>query len=181
MIQELDFRILNWIQANLRTPWMDWLMPRITALGNAGIIWILLVVFFLLRRPTRRWGTAMAVGLLGSVLVCNLVLKHAVARPRPCWINREIALLIAVPRDYSFPSGHTTAGIISSVVLLRCHRTVGLCALTLAVLVAFSRLYLYVHFPTDVLGGALIGAVVGFAAVELCERVLFHPRRSDKE
>ena len=181
MIQELDFRILDWIQANLRTPWMDWLMPRISALGNAGMIWIVLAVIFLLRRPTRRWGMTMAVGLLGSLLVCNLVLKNAVARPRPCWINQEIALLIAVPKDYSFPSGHTTAGFITSVVLLRCHRRVGLCALFLAALVAFSRLYLYVHFPTDVLGGALIGAAVGFAAVELCRMVLFREKTIQAE
>lgn len=173
MIQTVDFRILDWIQANLRTDWLDWLMPRLSWLGNAGLIWIVLAACFLLRRTQRRWGIAMAVGLVGSLVVCNLLLKNTVARPRPCWINQEIELLISVPRDYSFPSGHTMSGIIASVVLLHYHRAVGAAALTLALLVAFSRLYLYVHFPTDVLAGALMGVLVGLAAVTFCEGFLF--------
>lgn len=173
MIQQIDFRILDWIQLHCRTEWLDWLMPRITLLGDKGWLWIALALFFLLRRPTRRWGLAMLVGLLGSLLVGNVLIKHLVARDRPCWLNPEVQLLIAVPLDYSFPSGHTLASFISATVLLRFHRGMGLAALAAAVCIALSRLYLYVHFPTDVLGGVLIGIAVGIGAVVLCERVLF--------
>lgn len=173
MLRELDFQVLDWIQQHLRMDWLDWLMPRLTALGDKGLIWVLLALCFLLRRPTRRWGIALLTGLLGSALVGNLALKPLMARPRPCWLNEEIALLVAVPRDYSFPSGHTLAGTISAVVMLCLHRPTGLVLLALALSIAFSRLYLYVHFPTDVLGGLALGVLIGLGTVALCRRVIF--------
>lgn len=89
MIQQTDFRILDWIQANLRTPWLDWFAPKVTFLCEAGWFWIALTLVFLLWKKHRRLGATMFVGLVLCVLFGNIILKHAVARPRPCWINQR--------------------------------------------------------------------------------------------
>lgn len=170
MIQQTDFRILDWIQANLRTPWLDWFAPKVTFLCEAGWFWIVLTLVFLLWKKHRRLGATMFVGLVLCVLFGNIILKHAVARPRPCWINQNIDMLVGIPDDYSFPSGYSMASFASSVIMLRYDRRIGIPAVILAALIALSRLYLYVHFPTDVLVGTLMGIFFAF----LAKRILDH-------
>lgn len=87
-------------------------------------------------------------------------------RPRPCWLDQSVPLLIAVPNDYSFPSGHTLASVIGATILTAADRRFGLIAIPLAILIAFSRLYLYVHFPSDILGAVILG--LGIGALTLC-------------
>ena len=106
-IQQIDFQILDWIQQNMRTPWLDWLMPKITFLGEAGLFWILLAILVLLWKPRRRCGMKMLAGLAGGFLLWSVGLKKLIARPRPCWINEGMEMLIRIPRDFSFPSGHS--------------------------------------------------------------------------
>ena len=96
-----------------------------------------------------------------GALIGNGVLKHLVARPRPCWLDSSVQLLIASPSDYSFPSGHTLASAVGASMLTMTNRKFGWAAIPLAVLIAFSRLYLYVHFPSDILGGAILGVLIG--------------------
>ena len=115
---ELDFAVLRWIQANLRCPALDWLMPRLTLLGELGAVWILLALVFLTRPQWRRRGFTLAIGLLCGVVVGNLLLKNLVARPRPCWLEPEVELLLAEPLDYSFPSGHSLSSFIAAVITL---------------------------------------------------------------
>ena len=103
-------------------------------------------------------------------LVGNVFLKHLIARPRPCWLDQSVPLLIAVPNDYSFPSGHTLASVIGATILTAADRRFGLIAIPLAILIAFSRLYLYVHFPSDILGAVILG--LGIGALTLCRRKL---------
>lgn len=170
MIQQMDFRILDWIQANLRTPWLDWLVPKITFLGNGGWFWILLTILLLLIRKHRRCGITMMAGLIMCGVVV-LLMKNGFARARPCWINTEIELLISSPKDYSFPSGHSMAGFASSLILLFHDERTGIFAVILAVLIALSRLYLYVHFPTDVLAGSLLGILAALTAQRMVQRV----------
>ena len=100
-------------------------------------------------------------GLAVGVLMGNVCLKNLIARPRPCWLDSSVRLLIADPTDYSFPSGHTLSSVIGATILTKTDRRFGYAAIPLAVLLAFSRLYLFVHFPSDVLAGAVLGLVIG--------------------
>lgn len=109
----------------------------------------------------RRQGALVLVGLLAGLLVGNVALKHLVARSRPCWLDPSVQLLIATPTDYSFPSGHTLSSTIAATILTKTDRRFGYVAIPLAVLIALSRLYLYVHFPSDVFAAALLGLLIG--------------------
>lgn len=165
----LDLAALDWIQANLRTELLDLLVPRITALGDHGLLWIALAALLLIFPRTRRLGAAVAVSLLLESFACNLLLKPLIARTRPCDLNSAISLLIPRPRDYSFPSGHTGAAFAAVSALWFGKSSLWKPVLVPAVLIALSRLYLYVHFPTDVLGGVLLGCAAGWLGQKLTE------------
>ena len=159
----MEIHILDMIQ-NLRTPIGDVVVPLITRLGDAGIIWIILTVLLLIIPKTRKTGVIMMAALLVDVLLCNVLIKNLVAITRPFDVNTAVQLLVAKPRDYSFPSGHTAASFASVTALyLAGEKKMWKAALVLAVLIALSRLYLYVHYPTDVLGGMLLGCLAGYA------------------
>ena len=157
----LDWGILHWIQTYLACSALDAIMPRLTLLGDIGFIWIFTGVVLLCPKKHRRTGILLLLGLLCGALVGNVVLKNLVARPRPCWLDESVQLLIAAPKDFSFPSGHTLSSTIGATILTRADRRFGYAAIPLAVLLAFSRLYLYVHFPSDVFAGAVLGLVIG--------------------
>ena len=95
------------------------------------------------------------------MLVGNVCLKNLIARPRSCWLDSSVQMLIADPTDYSFPSGHTLSSVIGATILTKTDRRFGYAAIPLAALIAFSRLYLYVHFPSDVLAAAVLGVMIG--------------------
>ena len=174
----LDWSILHFIQNHMTCPLLDFLMPKITALGNSGMIWILAAVGLLCTRKYRRQGALLLIGLLTGALLGNVFLKNFFARPRPCWLDDSVQLLIAIPQDYSFPSGHTLASATGAAMLAQTDRRFGWAAIPLAVLIAFSRLYLYVHFPSDVLAGAVIGVGIGVVVFRwgrhLPEKLLSH-------
>lgn len=156
-----DWTLLHWIQNTLVCPAMDFLMPKITLLGNGGAVWILSAGVLLATKKYRKYGAFLLAGLAIGVLIGNLTLKPLVARPRPCWLDESVQLLIANPTDYSFPSGHTLSSVIGTTVLTKANRKFGFAAIPLAALIAFSRLYLYVHFPTDILAAAVLGVAIG--------------------
>lgn len=158
----IELNILDWIQT-LHTPFLDKIMAFITRLGDAGIIWIVLSIVLLLIPKTRKSGAVMVAALVVDVLLCNIVLKNLVARTRPYDVNTGVHLLVAKLHDYSFPSGHTAASFASVTALyLAGEKKLWKFALVLACLIAISRLYLYVHYPTDVLGGILFGVISGY-------------------
>ncbi len=165
-----DLPILDWIAEHLWCPFLDAVMPVITHLGDGGMVWIGLALVLLCIPNCRRTGVAMALALLMGLLVCNILLKPFVGRIRPfdyqLLQGKVIPLLIEAPKDFSFPSGHTIASFEAATVLLICHRKWGIVAMTLAVLIAFSRLYLYVHYPTDVLASVVLG--IGIARLSTC-------------
>lgn len=163
VITEFDFKILDLIHDKLSCGFLDLIMPKITFLGNAGLIWIIAAVIMLAVKKYRRNGGELAVSLIGCVVIGNLLLKNLVARSRPCWINDTVNMLIAVPTDYSFPSGHTMSSFAAAAVIMHTDKRLGIAAYILASLIAFSRLYLYVHFPTDIIAGAVIGTAIGLA------------------
>ena len=167
--QRFDLPILDWIAEHLWCPFLDGVMPFVTHLGDGGILWIALAVILLCLPKYRKTGFAMSAALLMGLLICNLWLKPWIGRLRPfdyqlqCY-NRLIPLLIEAPTDYSFPSGHTIASFEAATVLLIRHKKWGIMAMVLAVLIAFSRLYLYVHYPTDVLSSIVLGTAIGIIA-----------------
>lgn len=148
----------------MRTPIGDAAVPFITKLGDAGMIWILLSVVLLLIPRTRKSGVVLAAALCVDVFLCNGMLKNLFRRIRPCDVNTSIQLLVARPDDFSFPSGHTAASFAAvAALILAGERKLWIPALALAVFIAFSRLYLYVHYPTDILGGIAVGIFAGYA------------------
>lgn len=158
----IDFQILDFIQAHMRCRFLDMAMPLITKLGDVGIIWIVLALGLLLFPKTRKVGAAVSAGLVLEALCCNILLKPVVARIRPYEVNLAVQLLIEKPVDFSFPSGHTAAAFATTSALFFSKSRLWIPALVLSVLLAFSRLYLYVHYPTDVLAGALLGILAGW-------------------
>lgn len=158
-----EFSVLDFIQTHLRSGTGDVVMPLITHLGDGGALWIILALAMLLYPKTRKTGAALVAALVMEVLCCNLLLKPFVARIRPCDINTAVQLLVPRPDDFSFPSGHTGASFAAASALCFRGSKLRFPALALAALIGFSRLYLYVHYPTDVLAGALLGALLGWA------------------
>lgn len=169
----MELRFLDFLQT-IHTPLLDKILAFITSLGNAGIIWIVLAVVLLILPKTRKAGIIVAAALLMDLILCNLILKNLVARVRPYDVNTAIAILIKKPLDFSFPSGHTAASFAAMTALfLAKMKKAWITALVLAVLIALSRLYFYVHYPTDVLGGAVVGilsGIIGYAIVEKIDK-----------
>ncbi len=169
-MNQFEIGILDFLRENLSCKALDFLMPVVTALGNGGIFFIAVAVFFLFFKKTRKMGITMGVSLIIGFVVCNLVLKNAVGRIRPYDFNEGVMLLIKSPSDFSFPSGHTTASFESAVSILLYNKKLGIVAIVIATLIAFSRLYLYVHYPTDVLFGAVLGTAVAFLSYFLVKK-----------
>ena len=158
-LQMLDGEILLWLQEFVRCPVLDAVLIPFTALGNSGLLWIVLSVLMLCFPKTRKAGALTLLALLVGALATNLTLKPWAARPRP-WLWVEGLVPMLSPGDpYSFPSGHTTAAFAAAGIWCRTlpRRWMRVAALIQAVVMAFSRLYAGVHFPTDVLGGLCVG------------------------
>ena len=165
-IENIDFSILYWIQENLRCAFLDVVLPFLTTLCNNGEIWIACGIALLFFKKYRRYGIFLLVALLLGSLIGNEIIKPLVARVRPCNAVSVLPdMLVKVPSSYSFPSGHTVSSVVGATVLTRANKKFGFAAIPVAALIAFSRLYVFVHFPTDVLVGALLGFAIGFACV----------------
>ena len=173
-IQTVDWTVLHWIRDTLRCGLLDFLMPWITALGNGGVVWIAAAFAMTLSKKYRKYGIAMFAALAVGLLAGNVCLKPLLARSRPCWLE-SIEMLIANPTDYSFPSGHTLSSVIGAYMLTAADRRFGPPAILLAVLIGFSRLYLYVHFPSDVLASVVLGTAIGAAVVFVMRRLTGRP------
>ena len=166
----MEIDILNWIQENMKSEAMDWLMPKISLLGSLGFIWILVALLLVVKEKHRGCGLTIGAGLIANLVVCNVILKPLVARPRPCWGDVGYALIVDMPSDYSFPSGHTMAGFVVATILFTYNKGWGIAAYLLASLIAFSRLYLYVHYPTDVLAGIALGIAIGLLIAVMAKK-----------
>lgn len=175
LAENFDLPILDWLAEHLHCGFLDAVMPAITVLGNGGIFWIVLAVIMIIIPKYRKAGLSMGLALLMGLVVCNLTIKPLVARIRPYDYQLEhfgntVSLLIQAPHDYSFPSGHTIASFEAAIALLLYNRKLGIPATVLAVLIAFSRLYLYVHYPTDVIVSVAMGIGFAFLASFLVKR-----------
>lgn len=167
----MELSILHGIQ-ELHNGILDSVMIFFSSIGNAGMIWIILSLAFLFTKKYRRCGIGMAISLVAMLVIGNIFLKNLIARPRPCWVDQSVTLLIANPKDYSFPSGHTFAAFAAAFTIFLHHRREGILALAVAGVIAFSRMYLFVHYPTDILGGMILGIFISIVVYKLMERFL---------
>ena len=172
-----DLPILDWIQTNMRSGFMDFIMPWITLLGDAGIFWMICAAVLALTKKYRKVGFGMAVAMALGLLVCNVTLKPLVARIRPYDFQETLGvtvnLLIEKQHDFSFPSGHTIASFEACTVMMLGSRKLGIPATLLAILIAFSRLYLYVHYPTDVIASVILGTLFGVIGYLVTHKIRF--------
>ncbi len=166
-----ELKFLDFLAENMRCGFLDFLMPKITLLGNAGLFWIALAVVLLIPKKTRRAGVAMGIALVLGLIFCNGTLKPLVARVRPYDVKGIMPYLIEVQHDFSFPSGHTTASFEGAAVVFLYNKKWGIAALVLAALIAFSRMYLYVHYPSDILAGVVLGVLFAYIGMRVSNKV----------
>ncbi|ACA46553.1 phosphatase PAP2 family protein [Clostridium botulinum] len=158
-IQNIDIYLLDFIHKSIANDFLDKIMIFITSIGNLGLIWIAISVLLLISKKYRRVGMLCTASLILSSLIGEVVLKNLVQRGRPFTAIEGINLLIKAPKSFSFPSGHTASSFAVAIVIGRKIKSFKLPIYILAFAIAFSRLYLYVHYPSDVLVGALIGII----------------------
>ena len=166
-LYSIDFAILDFIQNTIKCVFLDYLMTFFSSIGNAGIIWIITALIMMCFKKTRATGAMMACALLLGVLIGEVGIKNIVARERPFVVNTDIVLNIAQPSGYSFPSGHTCSSFAAATTLFMNNKKIGIVAYIIALLIAFSRLYNYVHFPSDVLCGMILGITVAIISVTI--------------
>ncbi len=170
-LSQMEFPLLDWI-AGMRTEWLDLVVPIISSFGDKGIGWILLAIILCCLPNYRKAGLTMGLALILCLLIGNLTLKPLIARPRPYSFFPEMTLLVAPLADFSFPSGHTFASFAAATALYLHNKTLGKAAYILATVIAFTRLYLYVHFLSDVLAGMLLGIFSGWMAYQIVQIIV---------
>ena len=181
IITNIDFSILDFIQEHIRNAFLDPVMAVLGYLGEAGAVWIILGIVLLFFRKTRPAGVCMLAAMALGYLIGDIGIKHLVARPRPFLVNTDVDLYINAPTSHSFPSGHSTASfaaVTSLFGMLKEKRWIAYSALGLAILIVFSRLYNYVHYPSDVLCGILLGVICGLVMALIFKKTKLDKRLS---
>ena len=169
-ITQIDFSILDFIRQNLRCDFLDSMMVFLSLIGEGGLVWFAIAVPMLFFKKSRVCGVVMILSMGVSLILGEFLLKNLIGRVRPCNINTEIEMLVKRPSSYSFPSGHTSSSFAAATTVFQFNKRCGVLTLVLAFLIAFSRLYNYVHFPTDVLAGMLFGAFISLLTYHLVKR-----------
>ena len=168
----IDGGLLLFIQDYVRNSILDSIMIFITTLGNGGMIWIAATLILIIPKKTRKIGIMSAVALLGSLIINNNLIKNIVQRPRPFVTFTDLQILIPTPSEFSFPSGHTSSSFAAASVFYKhLPKKLGIPAIVLAGLIGVSRLYVGVHYPTDVIAGCFMGIFLAYLAeaiVNIC-------------
>lgn len=170
-ITSIDINILMFIREHFANPVMDKIMVVISTLGNIGFIWILIGVALVMNKKYRTIGIVLILALIIEVTFVDGIVKKLVQRNRPFLDFSQIKLLIKMPTSYSFPSGHTASSFAAAIVLGKYFRKYRYIAYGAAILMGFSRLYLFVHYPSDVIVGAIIGIICGLAAIKIVKYI----------
>lgn len=172
----MDF--LLWIQEYIRCDILDNIFLFITHLGDAGFIWIAVSIICLFFKKTRKAGVVSLIALLCSLVVNNFFLKNIIARTRPYDAVSELICIVERHSDYSFPSGHSASSFAAGVTFFRfLPKAYGIPTIILAGLISFSRLYVGVHYPTDVIAGVLSGILMSFIAAWIYVKMSFRPNK----
>ena len=167
ILNPIELPLLKEFHDAIRCDFLDFIMPGISTLCKWGLFWIALAAVLLLFRETRKTGLTVALALAIGLILCNLILKPVTARIRPYEVDTSIVLLLKKETEFSFPSGHTIASFEGAVGVFMHNRKWGAAAIVLAVLISFSRLYLMMHYFTDVIVSAILGTIIAVVAYHL--------------
>jgi len=173
-----DKMIFNSINQQMANTTLDFVMPWATRLGNGAIIWLIIMalLYWFGGREGRKAAVLGLVSLIISHLLVDYLIKDLIARPRPFLELSQARVLVTPPTSFSFPSGHSSHGFAVATTWIGLRHRLGIPALILAALIAFSRIYVGVHYPLDVLGGLVVGVAVG-AVVLMGNRYRKRPRK----
>ncbi|MHC1721302.1 MAG: phosphatase PAP2 family protein [Clostridiaceae bacterium] len=155
----IDMKLLDHVNEKFKYEFLDSAMPRITALGNGGIVWIIISLILISNESGKKLGFMVIFALILTAIIGEGAIKHIIKRTRPFVHDLEKKLLIVKPITYSFPSGHTSSSFAAAGIFFSVHSKFTLFAVVLAALIAFSRVYLNVHYPTDVFMGIILGLI----------------------
>lgn len=173
-IQKIDDKVFDSI-VKCHRPLLNKIFSVFTTLGNGGVIWFLISIPFFFFPSTRIVGVNMVIGLSLTHVMGEIFIKHIVCRERPCHKLDDEQQIINRPKYYSFPSGHTASSFsMATTALLRCEWYIWLPILLLACTMAFSRMYLRVHYLSDIMGGMAVGVIGGTLSVKLVNYAYFH-------
>lgn len=164
-INFIDIKTLEIIKEYFSSPIMDSIMVLITNLGDRGLIWIIISIILLISKKYKKIGITMIVALLLTSIAGEGIIKNIIQRPRVFNSLMDIELIIKAPSSYSFPSGHTASSFAAATVLGYYIKKYKYVFYFCAFLVAFSRLYLWVHYPSDIVGGIILGILGGYIAI----------------
>ena len=170
LIQGFDFTVLDGIQNFLKCGFFDKIMPFISTAAGV-VLWAALGIILIFFKKVRVNGIALLSAFLLTALITEFLIKPVFMRERPFMVNTEHILLVSEPFGSSFPSAHSSTSFAAAVQLFGINRKTGIMGIITAAVVAFSRLYLYVHFPTDVIAGALIGVFLGIAVMLITTKI----------
>ena len=180
-IVNIDFSILYFIQEHIRNSFLDPVMMVLSYMGEYGVFWILLAIILLFFRKTRAAGVCVLAAMALGFLCGDIIIKNIIARPRPFLLNPSVNMNIPGPTSYSFPSGHSISAFAAVTALfgmLKEKRWIAYSGLVLAILIVFSRMYNYVHYPSDILGGITLGIITGLFMVFIFKKTKLDKRLS---
>jgi undecaprenyl-diphosphatase len=165
----LDKALLELFSQGIKNGFFDVLMPFISSINNQGDVWIALAIILMINKniKIRRLGITILIALALGAILGDQILKNLIARPRPIGEEFDFNFIIKLPKSYSFPSGHTASSFAVFGVFLFSKARYKYWVLLLASLIAFSRMYLHVHYPSDIIGGIVLGILCGWAAVRI--------------
>lgn len=171
VLNQFEIGILDFIRENFSCKFLDYFFVSITKLSDKGIFWIILAIVLLCFKKTRKTGICLGAVLLIGEILGNQILKKIFERPRPYTVNPSVELVIEKLSSFSFPSGHSRCAVECAIAIYANNKKWGIAAIVLAVLTCLSRIYLYVHYPTDVLAGAALGIIDGLLAIFIIKKV----------
>lgn len=172
-ILEVDYLIMAFVQEHMHNAFTDKFFTIITHLGTAAVPWFLIALYYLAIKKRPRAGILILLSMGTAFLFANIIIKNIVQRTRPFEVYPElIELIISAPSSYSFPSSHTATSFAAATVIFYFSKKLGIASFVMAALIAFSRIFLFVHFPTDVLIGTILGIIIGALFIFLYKRYI---------
>ena len=167
----MELGVLHALQL-LHSPIMDEIMVLVfnNLVGPLGQLWIVVGLVLLVIPKTRTCGAAVLLSYVASFVIGNEWLKDLIARPRPCAVDDTVLLIVKKPGSFSCPSVHTYLAFSSAMAIYHYYKKVGIGVFVFAALVGFSRMYFFVHYPTDVLFGAVLGIMTAAVVCILLDK-----------
>lgn len=168
-ISNIDCKIVSFINNKVKNKYLDFIMPKVTRLGDFGLIWNIISIALIISKEYRNIGFKAVTALCLCILLGEGIIKHITKRVRPFVINTDLKILIHKPRGYSFPSGHTASSVAVASILAIYFSQIAVIVFVLAFLIGFSRVYLCVHYPSDVIIGAVLGIICANISLIICK------------